>query len=259
MQEQVSIILTILSALLTGGFLMIFIESQHISNSVFERLNFIMRPFYHSLSSYVKFMTLYGDCFSFENVEKDTYMWKLKKDMEYISILGSMTILDGHDFPVDYFLAKDLERICNKINNVWYCIDNDYAGFNKIKYDESQAYNFASHINEYLSEISPKYQGKSLDRNLLSEVSGFFYANIYLQIENVLPDYERWQRKEKSFKFITICIIFMIIVTMMTILFLRSYIPLNYFNFACFVCSFMLIFQLYNLIDLEGDAKTVMR
>lgn len=46
MEEQVSIIATILAALLTGGFLMIFIESQQVANNMAERFYFIMRLFF---------------------------------------------------------------------------------------------------------------------------------------------------------------------------------------------------------------------
>ena len=42
MEEQVSIIITILAALLTGGFLMIFIESQQVASNMAERFHFIM-------------------------------------------------------------------------------------------------------------------------------------------------------------------------------------------------------------------------
>ena len=41
MEEQVSIIVTVLAALLTGGFLMIFIESQQVANNMAERFHFI--------------------------------------------------------------------------------------------------------------------------------------------------------------------------------------------------------------------------
>lgn len=46
MEEQISIIVTILAALLTGGFLMIFLESQQVANKMDERFHFIMRPFF---------------------------------------------------------------------------------------------------------------------------------------------------------------------------------------------------------------------
>ena len=57
MEEQVSIIVTVLAALLTGGFLMIFIESQQVANNMAERFHFIMRPFFHSFTNYARFIS----------------------------------------------------------------------------------------------------------------------------------------------------------------------------------------------------------
>ncbi|MBP1616051.1 MAG: hypothetical protein H6Q13_3499, partial [Bacteroidetes bacterium] len=53
---ELSIVISILATLLTGGFLMIFIESQKVAGSVTERFHFIMHPFFRSFSSYVRFM-----------------------------------------------------------------------------------------------------------------------------------------------------------------------------------------------------------
>ena len=48
MENQISNIITILTALLTGGFLMLFIENQQITTYVIERLHQRMNPFFHS-------------------------------------------------------------------------------------------------------------------------------------------------------------------------------------------------------------------
>lgn len=47
MENQISNIITILTALLTGGFLMLFIENQQITTYVIERLHQRMNPFFH--------------------------------------------------------------------------------------------------------------------------------------------------------------------------------------------------------------------
>ena len=46
-------VITLLSAILTGGVLMLFIESQKLSANVVERFQNIMKPFYHKLSCYM--------------------------------------------------------------------------------------------------------------------------------------------------------------------------------------------------------------
>lgn len=51
MENQISNIITILTALLTGGFLMLFIENQQITTYVIERLHQRMNPFFHSFTN----------------------------------------------------------------------------------------------------------------------------------------------------------------------------------------------------------------
>ena len=49
MEEQVSIIITIIVALLTGGFIILFLENQHVGANVIERYHFVMQPFINTL------------------------------------------------------------------------------------------------------------------------------------------------------------------------------------------------------------------
>ena len=41
MEEQVSIIVSIIVALLTGGFIILFLENQHVGANVIERYHFV--------------------------------------------------------------------------------------------------------------------------------------------------------------------------------------------------------------------------
>ena len=177
MKEQVSIIITILSALLTGGFLMIFIESQHIANNIAERFHFRMRPFYYSFTNYVRFISFFKSCFDFRDINKDGYMKKLKDNLELIANLGGRSIVHGQEYPSDYFTAQQLESICNTINDIWYCIDKDPHGFEDIIFDTHHANNVSEHIIDYLEEVSHKYKGMKLTKDLLGKVSGDFYVN----------------------------------------------------------------------------------
>ena len=57
MEEQVSIIVSIITALLTGGFIILFLDNQHVGATVIERYHFVMQPFMHRLSNYFKFLS----------------------------------------------------------------------------------------------------------------------------------------------------------------------------------------------------------
>lgn len=260
MGEQITILITILAALLTGGFLMIFIESQQVAGSVAERFHFLMRPFLHSFSNYVKFISLFKSCFRFNITNDSGYIKQLKENVDSISKLGGKSIVSGQDYPADHFKAKELDSICNTINDIWYCIDKDRNNFhNHSGFNSHYAQKISEHTKGYLEAISPKYKGMQLTEDVLEKVSGEFYTEIYQPIERILPHYEFWQRKEKEFKTLALATVSITLLTMLLILLFRCHIAMWVFNTLCIVCCGLLVFELYKLIKLENLSKTIMR
>lgn len=49
---------------------------------------------------------------------------------------------------------------------------------------------FSEHTIGYLGEISPKYKGIELTKDLLGKVSGDFFVDFYQPIEHILPHYK---------------------------------------------------------------------
>ena len=258
MGQQITIIATILAALLTGGFLMIFIESHQVANNISERFYFIMRPFFHCFTNYVRFISLFKGCFFFEGTEINGYMKKLKDDLELLSKLGSKSILSGQEYPANYFTTEELDSICETINDIWYCIDRDYPAFKKIMFDTDYTEMLRKQTIGYLEEVSPKYKGMFLSKELLGQVSGEFYVECYQPVEHVLPEYEYWQRKERQFKTLSMGTIVITLISMLLLLF-HCYIPIFVFTLLCFLCCGLLIFELYKLIRLEDLSKKIMR
>ena len=160
MNEQFNIIVSILAALLTGGFLMIFIESQQVAGNVAERFHFAMTPFFHSFSNYVKFISSFRACFTFRVAENSDYIKKLKDNIEKVGRLGGQSIVSGQDFPADYFTAEELDSICNTINNIWYYIDRyQNSIYKQLDFDSRHAEMFSQYTKDYLEAISSKYKG----------------------------------------------------------------------------------------------------
>ena len=89
MEEQVSIIITIIVALLTGGFIILFLENQHVGANVIERYHFVMQPFMHRLSNYFKFLSSAKIYFSINKGTK-------KDDAEYIFQFNDLMDRLGH-------------------------------------------------------------------------------------------------------------------------------------------------------------------
>jgi len=255
--RKISIIITILSALLTGGFLMLFIESQQRANSVAERFHLRMGYFYHCFTNYVRFISSFAFCYGFENPKG--YMKKLKDDLECISRLGGKSIISGQEYSANFFTAKQLDAICETINDIWYCIDKDYQGFQKVKFNASHAASSCEHSIPYIEEIFPKYKNITLNKELLSKVSGDFYVDYYQPISNILPQYELWIEKEKSFRNWTLFTIILTTLTMLLILLFRSYIPMWVFTSLCVACCGLLGTELYKLLKLEDYSKEILR
>ena len=167
MENQISNIITILTALLTGGFLMLFIENQQITTYVIERLHQRMNPFFHSFTNYVKFVSSFESCYIWRKCTS-SYMKCLKQYVKDISIYGGKAITSGQDFSIYSFSATELDSICEKINGIWYYKDKNISDFNaNVGFDENHAKNFGEYSLEYLRGISPKYNRERLTKALL--------------------------------------------------------------------------------------------
>lgn len=187
MEEQVSIIVSIITALLTGGFIILFLDNQHVGATVIERYHFVMQPFMHRLSNYFKFLSSATTYFSITKgtkKEEAEYVFKLNDLMDKLGRYAYPCIMSGQDYPASKFTAKQLESICNDINNVWYYWDRkqnymiDYCS-----YDTRKAEQFCTLGREYLKEVFPlKYNEQAFSLNLISDVSGTCFAEIYQPI-----------------------------------------------------------------------------
>lgn len=224
-----------------------------------ERFLFIMRSFFHSFTNYARFISSFKSCFSFRGVETEGYMKRLRDNLELISKLGGRSITSGQEYPTDYFIAKQLDSVCRTINDIWYCINNDYDGFQKIEFDTRHAEMFSEYAIGYLEEVSPKYKGIKLTKDLLGKVSGDFYVDFYQPIEHILPEYEYWLKKEKEFKILAMVTIIITLLTMLLLLLLRCYIPIWTLTSLCVLCCGLLLFELCKLMRLEDLTKKIMR
>ena len=236
MEEQVSIIVSIITALLTGGFIILFLDNQHVGATVIERYHFVMQPFMHRLSNYFKFLSSAKTYFSItKGTKKDEaeYVFKFHDLMDKLGHYAYPCIMSGQDYPASKFTAKQLENICNDINNVWYYWDRkqnymiDYCS-----YDTRKAEQLCKLGRECLKEVFPlKYNKQVFSLSLISDVSGTFFAEIYQPIQHVPYEYEYWCKQEKYFQKTTYSIIGLCLFTLLIILLLRYFVPLWVMNY----------------------------
>lgn len=123
MEEQVSIIVSVITALLTGGFIILFLENQHVGANVIERYHFIMKPFMYKLSNYFKFLSFAKSDFSVKKgISKNEaeYVFLFNDLMDRLGHYAFPCITSGQDYPSSKFSAIQLSDLCDEINNVWY-------------------------------------------------------------------------------------------------------------------------------------------
>lgn len=251
MQEEINIIVPILVAILTGGFLMLFIENQHVASSVNERYRFIMKPFYHKLSNYFKFVSCFTTFMHVKN-RKAECVKDFESYVDQMSKLAYPCIMDGMDYPTTYFKAEKLEQICKDINQIWYFWDRkrnymeDY-----ISYDTESAQYHTDIGREYLHEVLPKLDGKPWNMNLLMSVSGDFFCSVWQPIHNVPFNYEFWQEKTKHFSNLTIACIAVALATLALILLFRFFIPIWVITALTAVSMTLLAITLWKMVQLN--------
>ena len=174
-----TILLSILTSIITGGFILVFVEIGNRKNRENDRYDQIMGPFMHKLSAYFRFLSWCLSRIRYPN-KLNNYEKEFKRLVAEIGSYGGRAITSGGDYSVGHFTADELNGICSKINNIWYYYDKmDPCNLKWDDWEETENY-----ISKELKEFFPHYLLKARDVNLVSNVSGDFYTDIYQPIEN---------------------------------------------------------------------------
>lgn len=247
-------IVTMLSAILTGGILMLFVESQKLSASVIDRFQGIMKPFYHKLSNYMKFVSSFRSAIIIDVVKGDERIKCLKEDIDDFSRLCV-----AYDLPTGYYSGKELENLCNRINNVWYVISHK-KGYTKefISLDLHCLSIVEERARKYLSEIDRKYENETLDLDTFAQVSGDFYSDLYAPVERITYEYEHWQKKEKQYKILSFSSLVVTLVSMLLIIMIPCLCQW-FIIVLTLISSCLLIWEIIALIKLDRPANKVCR
>ena len=223
-----------------------------------ERFHLITRPFMHSFTNYVRFLAFFSGSFYFGK-EAQGMAKRLQDNLAEISRWGYGPIMSGQEYSADYFTAEKIDSVCIIINDIWYCIDGDSSSFEKIGFDDNYVELYREQLLGYLGEISPKYKGSQLTRDLLGKVSGDFYSDLYQPIKPAFYAYESWLEKEREFKNLAMATVSITLIAMLMLLLLRYYIPMQILTLLCVLCCGLFLWELYKLMGLEDFAKRIMR
>lgn len=199
-------VISILSAVITGGFVLIFIEISNRKNRENDRYRQLMSPFIRKLSAYFKYISWV--CLHITGPKPDTPEEKKFKETLRVDIAkyGSQLIVRGGRYDVDTFSAKELEDLCNTINHVWYMHDRwsldrlNFAG-TSIKQEL---------VEKELKILNESYLAIPESVSKIARVSGDFYADEYWPLQDE-PYYHELLTKLYKRQSLFVCLSLMIV------------------------------------------------
>ena len=247
-QSVQTILLSILTSIITGGFVLVLVEIGNRKNRAKDRCDQIIGPFMHKLSSYFRFMSWshFRIRYPGQTNENET---KFKALVNEVSNHGSKLIVSGGDYTLDDFSAEELLDLCqNKINNIWYYHDRMHPC--NLKWD-----NFGGtedFIKKELKEIFPNYLSRSIDVNLVSKISGDFYTDIYQPVENEIFKYESYHLHYRRQTFFVVGAVLFVLMVLIAMLFVV--LPIGLMQAAGVLVMILLAFCLL-ILGVETDIQ----
>jgi hypothetical protein len=140
----------ILTAIVTGGFVLVFVEIGNRKNRENDNYRQLMSPFLKKLSAYFRYVNWMNNRIIYpkdKNANEQEFHYILNKMAKY----GSRLIVSGGDYSVRSFSAKKLSEICYEINNIWYSTLILSAFCGMLVYIAVEGFNVIEHhIGKYL-------------------------------------------------------------------------------------------------------------
>lgn len=239
--EVPQIVLTILSSIITGGFVLVFVEIGNRKNRENDKYEHIMYPFMHKLSSYFRYISWCQSHIIYSKPPTSDEE-KIKHLISVIARYGDLVITSGGDYGINYFTASKLNEIALNINNIWYWHDN----MNPCKMTLDNNIHFVEFIAKELKEINPVYLQCEKNIDLIARVSGNFYVDVYQPIEVTTYNHEAYQEHYELQTKIVSCFVCFVLVVLGSVLFgLENEIILR---ISTIIAILMLGFSLWMLV-----------
>lgn len=216
-EDILPIALAILTSIITGGFVLVFVEIGNRKNRENDRHEQIMTPFYHKLSAFFRFIS-WGRSYIIYPKPLEGYEEDFKELVKRIGDYGGRAITSGGDYEVDYFSAEKLNEIALDINNIWYFHDKMHPcrlGW------QQQLRGTEELFLKDLKEVNPVYLKEKLDVSLLAKVSGEFYTDIYQLIEYETYKHEAYQEQYKRQTCIVVTFVCLVLLLLGMMLFVK--------------------------------------
>lgn len=247
--EVQPIALAIMTSIITGGFVLVFVEIGNRKNRENDRHDAIMNPFMHKLSAYFRYVNWSRIVYP-KNMEENEK--EFKKLVDVMDRYGSILVMKGGDYSIDDFTAQQLYDIAFDINNIWYYHDKMHPC--RLIWDGAISYDGTNYVAKELKEINPIYLSEKQDVALLAKVSGEFYTDVYQIIENETFRHEAYLRQyNRQTRWVSVFFSFVLLVLCL-MLFVR--LPVLLLQIASVAIVLMLVFSLLMLaVDVKEWVK----
>lgn len=248
--EIQSIVLAILTSIITGGFVLVFVEIGNRKNRENDRYDQIMNPFMHKLSSFFRFVSWVSHPIFYPkdlNEKEKSFRDLVKRMTGY----GDRLIMSGGDYSVDEFTAKELNDIAHDINNIWYWHDKMRPC--RLEWNSNCDHN-GDLVRRELQAINPAYLSEIQNIDLLAKVSGDFYVYNYQYVEYETYRYEVYKKHYNRLS--TWVLAFFIIVLLLLSLMLFVHLPVIMLQLST---VFIVLLLTLSLFLLAIDVKVQLR
>lgn len=204
-----STVVAILTAIITGGFILVFVEIGNRKNREMDSFYQSADPFMKKLSSYLRMISWCQTHIKYPS-DIDEKEENFKSIVDKLSKYGSRLIMSGKNYRAGSFTASQIDNIANDINNIWYWHDKMTPC--RLQFDKSVTFQ-EEFVRKEISEINPVYLSNAICIRLISDISGDLYVNIYQPIENDLYMHEVYI-KQYAFqtRFVSIGVFFVLVI-----------------------------------------------
>lgn len=204
---HINLAITIITTVLVGGCILVFVENQHIVGDVTNRFQSVMRPFYIKLTNYAKFAYSCLTAIMAADKAGREFENTIKENCKEIQGIASQSILSGNITP--YLKAAELDIICESINNVWYLCDRNYDRVTHLTLDNDFQ---KDGVRKALIEYDRTYSKEEINIFIFPKVSGDFYVKVWQPVQNVSYVYEHFMEQcSRCYKWLVISIMIEIV------------------------------------------------
>lgn len=239
------IALAILTSIITGGFVLVFVEIGNRINRENDHYAMLMKPFMHKLSAYLRFISWCEGHVEYPN-ERNEKEEEFKNLLYKLRLYGNRLILSGGDYPIDFFNSEELAQLAHDINNVWYWYDKmKPCRLTWKEYSDGDSF-----ITKEINEVNPTYISKPINIDFLSNLSSDFYVYIYQPIEYDIRMHEVYLKHfHRQNVYITIAVLLVLLILSLMLL---DLIPIILLQLSTILVIFMLLIGLLMLgVDMK--------